>query len=131
MRVVWAPERDSIFGDTYNGVPNPNVPHVHPYPTRYHGPNYTVPGTAQDSWVATPYAKPPFMGVGAAPLFEPISGNKWLDGILGIALGYAASPSEADRTMWGIVGGIAGYAAGTFGIIGTGAALYMSHQKKG
>lgn len=28
----------SIFGDTAAGVPNPEVPHLHPYPTRYHGP---------------------------------------------------------------------------------------------
>lgn len=33
-------ERDSIFGDTHCGVPNPFIPHVSPYPTRFHGPVY-------------------------------------------------------------------------------------------
>jgi hypothetical protein len=30
-------DQDSIFGPTYEGVPNPQIPHTHPYPTRYHG----------------------------------------------------------------------------------------------
>lgn len=33
----------SIFGDTYEGVVSPLVPHTHPWPTRFHGPNYLVP----------------------------------------------------------------------------------------
>lgn len=37
------PEHQSIFGDTYHGVPSPNIPHCHPYPTRYHGPIYNIP----------------------------------------------------------------------------------------
>lgn len=38
-----APEHQSIFTNTYNGVPNPQIPHEHPYPTRFHGPVYGVP----------------------------------------------------------------------------------------
>lgn len=56
-----APERDGIFGDTYNGVPNPMIPYQHPYPTRYHGPvfNYPTPGWRYD---VAPYARAPFNG---------------------------------------------------------------------
>lgn len=55
------PERDSIYGNTYNGVPNPLVPHQHPYPTRFHGPvfNYPQPGYR---YAARPYARAPFNG---------------------------------------------------------------------
>lgn len=38
-----SPEHQSIFTDTYQGVPNPQIPHLHPYPTRFHGPVYGVP----------------------------------------------------------------------------------------
>lgn len=55
------PERDSIFGNTYNGVPNPMVPHRHPYPTRFHGPVFKYP---MPSWgyEVSPYARAPFAG---------------------------------------------------------------------
>jgi hypothetical protein len=36
-------DQDSIFGPTYEGVPNPDIPHTHPYPTRYHGYVDSVP----------------------------------------------------------------------------------------
>lgn len=56
----------SIFGNTYEGVISPNVFHKHPYPTRYHGMNLTVP-RFPTPYVETPYAVPSFMGVGASP----------------------------------------------------------------
>lgn len=53
---VPVPEHQSIFGDTYHGVPNPLIPHTHPYPTRFHGPVYGVPRFdlpyQQQSWNA-------------------------------------------------------------------------------
>lgn len=54
-------DRYSIFGDTYKGVPNPMVPHKHPYPTRYHGPvfRYPTPGWGYN---VSPYARAPFDG---------------------------------------------------------------------
>lgn len=54
-------DRYSIFGDTYKGVPNPMVPHKHPYPTRYHGPvfEYPTPGWGYNM---SPYARVPFDG---------------------------------------------------------------------
>lgn len=56
-------DRYSIFGDTYRGVPNPMVPHKHPYPTRFHGPvfKYPMPGW---SYNVSPYARAPFDGFG-------------------------------------------------------------------
>lgn len=59
------PERNSIYGDTYDGVPNPNVAVTHGYPTRFHGPiwAYPMPGY---TYVPTPYTKAPFLGFGQA-----------------------------------------------------------------
>ncbi len=138
MQTVFPPTHDSIFGDTYHGVPNPNVPHVHPYPTRYHGPNYTVPGTANDSYVERPYALPPFVGVGnanaalgRAPLFEYVTGASLLDAAVGGVLGYVASPTKSKdaRIMWGAAGALALYVAGMAGLIGFGGVLAYKHNK--
>jgi len=51
----------SIFGDTHAGVPSPNVFHVHPYVTRYHGMNLTVPRFPAP-YVERPYAVAPYSG---------------------------------------------------------------------
>ena len=56
-------DRYSIFGDTYKGVPNPMIPHKHPYPTRYHGPVYDYP-TPGWGYNVSAYARAPFDGVG-------------------------------------------------------------------
>lgn len=64
------PTHDSVFGDTYHGVPNPMVPHLHPWPTRYFGPNFTMP-QATMPFVARPWGRVPFFGVdslGQAPI---------------------------------------------------------------
>ncbi len=57
------PENESIFGDTYNGVPNPQTPHTHPYPTRFHGPIWTWPVFGMP-WRENTYAQSPYMGLG-------------------------------------------------------------------
>lgn len=56
-------DRDSIFGDTYQGVPNPQIPFEHPYPTRYHGAIFTTPKFGLP-FAARPYAKAPYSGFG-------------------------------------------------------------------
>jgi hypothetical protein len=63
MRNVRIPTkaRWSIFGDTYGGVPSPNTVLVHGYPTRYHGPNFTVPMQGY-GYHLRPYARAPFLG---------------------------------------------------------------------
>lgn len=128
MQTVWPPTRDSIFGDTHGGVPNPMVPHRHPWPTRYHGPIYTVPGVAKPSYRQRPYARAPYLGtegLGGSP-FDPLSGSRVVDAIGGAAAGYLVSPKDTDRPMWMIVGALAGYAAGFMGLAGTvGAGIYM------
>lgn len=120
MQRSWPPEHDSIFGDTYHGVPNPMVPHLHPWPTRYHGPNYTIPGVAKPTYDQEPYAKEPYVGYGAAPIFEYVTGVGFLDAAAGAGIGYFVAPKESDRPMWMIVGALAAYAAGMAGIIGVG-----------
>jgi hypothetical protein len=58
-------DQQSIFGNTYEGVPTPYIPHVHPYPTRYHGPIWQYP-EAGLPYVTTPYARAPYAGLGAS-----------------------------------------------------------------
>jgi hypothetical protein len=119
MQTRFPPERDSIFGDTYDGVPNPNVPHVHPWPTRFHGPNYTVPGVANPTYVERPYAKVPYVGFGAAPLFEHITGGGFSDAVLGAGVGYVAAPLAKDRLAWVVAGALGGFVAGLAGVVAT------------
>lgn len=121
MKTVWHPTRDSIFGDTYGGVPNPMVPHRHPWPTRYHGPIYTVPGVAKPSYRQRPYARAPYVGFGAAAgsPFDPLTGSRVIDAVGGAAIGYLVSPKPSDAVLWGVVGAFAGYAAGFMGMAGT------------
>ena len=130
MKTIWPPSQDSIFGDTYGGVPNPNVPHRHPWPTRYHGPIWTVPDAAQNQYAPRPYARPPFMGMGAAPIFEHVTGHGVVDGALGALMGYVGSPTAQDKVMWAIVGGLAGYAAGMAGLLGAGGLLLYSRSQR-
>lgn len=136
MQTIWPPTQDSIFGYTQGGVPNPNIAHRHPYPTRYHGPNYTVPGTAKDTYVERPYAVPSFVGMGQnglgrAPLFDHVSGSGLLDAVAGAALGFVASPTKTDdgKIMWALIGAGSLYMAGMAGLIGFGAALAYKHDK--
>lgn len=63
MRMQAGP--GDIFGDTSEGVPNPLVPHVHPYPTRYHGPIFNQPMFTRP-FAPNPYATAPYAGVGDA-----------------------------------------------------------------
>jgi hypothetical protein len=127
-------DRESIFGDTYDGVPNPNVPHVHPYPTRYHGPNWTIPNVAQNSYRIRPYAVPPYSGFGAAPLFDHVTGSGIGDAVLGGAMGaiaaYTVSKEKDDLILWPAVTALAMYLAGTAGLIGAGAAFLWAQSKR-
>lgn len=123
MQTHWDPGRDSIFGDTYNGVPNPMVPHVHPWPTRYHGPIFTNPGVAKPTYRERDYAKPPFMGMGQhsgmGAVSLDVSGSSWIDALLGAGVGLVAAPQPKEQPLWVIAGAIAAYAAGWAGMAGT------------
>lgn len=140
MQTVWPPSQDSIFGDTYGGVPNPMVPHRHPWPTRYHGPIYTVPGVAKPTYSQRPYAKAPYMGMGdpwfeksamgELPRVEDVVGGGLLDAAAGAGVGYVVSPTDDARLVWMIGGAVAGYALGLLGLAGT-AGFGLYYMKKG
>jgi hypothetical protein len=105
-----APEYDSIFGPTYNGVPNPQIPFKHKYPTRYHGSTWNWPEFKR-TYVENPNGVPPFLGVGSP---EPGGGaGLWIAATAvmvggGAALGYFMNPEPAKRGKWAAVGGLSG-----------------------
>lgn len=92
--------QQSIFGDTYQGVVSPNVFHQHPYPTRYHGMNLTVP-RFYAPYVENPYAVPGFMGVGGSP-----------DGLGGVAESGGAMCFVVGALKGGISGALIGALVG-------------------
>jgi hypothetical protein len=134
MQMVWPPSRDSIFGDTYGGVPNPMVPHRHPWPTRYHGPIYTVPGVAKPTYRQRPYARASFVGMGAAPFAEAlgsnVTGSPLADALLGAGLGYLVAPEGQNRPAWVIGSAIAAYGFGLAGFAGVGAMMAVAHSRR-
>lgn len=130
------PDHDSIFGDTYAGVPNPRVPHEHPYPTRYHGPNLNVPRFGLP-YREKPYAVPPFSGMGRTALgqsdcpllLRSITGYAAMDGVIGAAVGYALAPSKSDAVGWAAIGGVATAMLGTIGLAGAAAGAFYAKTK--
>jgi len=122
-----AAERDSIFGDTYDGVPNPMVPFQHAYPTRYHGPVWRMaqPGHV---YARQPYASPPFLGLGA--ISEPLTGSPFADAALGALVGWIGAPSRDQALTYAAVGMIVSGLLGSVGLLGLlGMELYQAHTK--
>jgi hypothetical protein len=116
--------RESIFGETLQGVPSPIVPHEHPYPTRYHGGEWTeidtrpsyVPSIYQQGWIKRPYsvgASPD--GIGELPSF---TSSKLLDGVIGGGVGWIAAPDERYALFYAVGGALAGWGLGLLGIAG-------------
>lgn len=95
-----APRYDSIFGNTYNGVPNPMVPHQHPYPTRYHGPVFRYP-TPGWTYEIAPYARAPFDGDAQSEAIDKLAKKLLLWGSVGlvasVGLVYLLLKSERAR----------------------------------
>jgi hypothetical protein len=126
------PDEDGIFGDTYHGVPNPLVPHRHPYPTRYHGtmlwaPRFMLP------YVERPYARPPFAGEESQsrpPLFSSLTNSTIGDAAVGAAFGYLIAPGPGERGLWTGIGGVATMLAGTLGLLGTAGLAFMSRSRR-
>jgi hypothetical protein len=107
------PEYDSIFGRTYNGVPNPKVPHLHPYPTRYHGPIWTWPVFGhgnEPSWREQVYVSPSFLGLGAPPAGGSIVGTVLFASIISLpaSLGayYASTKWKEHPLLGAVLGGL-------------------------
>lgn len=121
MQTRWPPTQDSIFGYTQGGVPNPNVPHKHPYPTRYHGPIFTVPGVAKLPYAVRPYLNQPLptgtAGFGGA-VTDPVTGESFLDAFVGAGMGAAFAPDKNSRVAWAMLGGVSGYLFGGLGLVG-------------
>jgi hypothetical protein len=95
--------QDTIFGNTYGGVPTPNTIIAHGYPTRYHGPVLTMP--MQDyRFRRRPYAKASFVGLGDDALWRSISGSRIWDGIIGGAAGWIAAPKKDQEALFALAG---------------------------
>lgn len=124
------PERDSIYGDTYDGVPNPMVPHVHPYPTRYHGArlDYPQPGFR---YVAAPYARSPFDGLGESFRGASLTGSTILDVVIGAGLGYLASSKPEASVMHAVAGGMSAMFGATGMVAFLAAEVLLAHQERG
>lgn len=108
-----ASDRDSIFGDTYAGVPNPQIPIEHPWPTRYHGPIFTTPRFGMP-FVSRPYARLPYSGFPAnvSPGFmieHPILSTVLIYTAAGAAaaVAYAAFKKNASTESVGRAAGVA------------------------
>lgn len=99
-------ERNSIYGDTYDGVPTPNTLIIHGYPTRFHGPVFTVPRLGHQN-IRYPYARAPFLGTGAlgdeSSLSAAIS-SRWFDAVMGAAVGYVLSPDGSSALPYAVGG---------------------------
>jgi len=123
-------DRASIFGDTYDGVPNPLVAVEHGYPTRYHGPIWTQPQPSY-TYAERPYTRAPFLGFeGLGAIGPSVTGNTAADAVIGTLLGYLGAPSKDKALVYAVAGALAGGFGGTLGIIGLLAVeLYQAHQK--
>lgn len=137
----------SIFGDTYHGVPSPTVPHVHPYPTRFHGPIWSYPTFDQPYQPNLLARGPSYMGFGSPdglggcackggmsgspdglgePLLCASTGSTGFDMVLGAAVGAVVAKRDEDRIAWAIGGAIAGLVGGLFGVVAVGGTgIYM------
>jgi hypothetical protein len=151
--MVTIPEQSSIFGNTYQGVPNPLVPHRHPYPTRYHGPIWVQPEAIfsyrpRPYWIAhdpnvvrrMPGPSPNIRmydmsgtepdGLGdAPPLLASPTGHRLIDVLIGGGLGWILGPKKDTKPLWAAGGAVAALLTGTLGIIGTAAAGAYVHYK--
>lgn len=123
-------DRQSIFSDTYDGVPSPLVPHEHPYPTRFHGPIYQYPRFylpyREQSFVVPGDYLNPDLKVGMNGFDEPaislgktITGSIIGDAIVSAGIAFLLNYDREDRVMWASGGALAGFLGGTLGVIGT------------
>jgi hypothetical protein len=120
-------EQQTVFGETYRGVPNPNIPFKHAYPTRYHGPIYDYPvfnHTYRRQDYMAPFHKQP-QGIGDLTT-SSTTGSSAFDALLGAGVGYIAAKTESERIVWAGAGALATAFAGTLGLICiVGAAIYV------
>ncbi len=122
-------DQRSIFGPTADGVPSPNVAHVHPYPTRYHGPIWWTPKFGLP-YRSNPMAVAPYAGLGGCGCkggmgdVDLPSMSTVLKTALGATAGYAFAPG--DNNVWAVAGAAAGGLFGWLGVVGIVAAAYVA-----
>ncbi len=126
-------ERDSIFGDTYDGVPSPMVPFQHAWPTRFHGPVWRM---AQPGYVYArrPYASPPFLGFGGGlgAISEPLTGSPLADAAVGALVGWLGAPKRSQALTYAAAGMVVAGFLGSVGLLGLlGFELYQAHRQGG
>jgi len=129
-----ASDKSTIFGNTQDGVPNPVVPHVHEYPTRFHGSVWRYVDVSKPRYISSPYMvnfRKSVSDFGAADFISsltgsPTGGSSVMDFLVGGLVGYAVAPDDKTRVVWGIAGGALTAVLGVIGMIGTaGAAIYV------
>lgn len=117
--------KQSVFGDTLCGVPNPVVPHASPYPSRYHGAWF---GTVVQptTFVYNPYAQPLTLppGMGEIPVLSQITSLSTGSSMIDAAISGAASFLLSGKSA---AGALIGLGAGYFGGLG-GGALAAAYQ---
>ncbi len=140
--VTNAYDHQSIFTDTYHGIPNPRRTVQQNYPSLYHGPVWRYPrfDMSHRTWRENPYTMPlqpspikqfgDAVGSGTAPLFQSATGSMLIDALLGAGVGYLAAPSESSKKAWVAAGALASAFAGMAGLIGAaGAGIYAGMRK--
>jgi hypothetical protein len=140
-------DQNSIFGRTYQGVPNPQVPFEHAYPTRYHGAIFTTPRFGLP-FEANPMAVAPYAGLGASESCgcsgkslgtspDGLGSSEIMDRTIGDVLGGAAvgaivgalvSPSDKVKQKWAVGGAAAVGVFGGLGLLGL-LAVRAVHRK--
>lgn len=127
QRCVTHPDRDSIFGNTYDGVPNPMIPFQHAYPTRYHGQILAMPQSIPE-YRSNPLYRAS-LGEAPPPLVRSVTGYMFLDAAIGGAIGYMLAPKQDQRLMWTGIGAVGTALAGTLGLVGTTALAFSQRGR--
>jgi len=144
-----------IFGAVAQGVPSPYVPHIHPYPTRFHGPIFTQPQFGRP-YRANPYTVAPYAGTDGLgrcacsgiqslgnlspdgvgvyegpPLFGQMTGSVIGDAAIGGAIAYFVAPPGSEKGFWAGIGAALAGAGGTLGLVGIIGAAFWARGKRG
>ena len=121
----------SIFGDTQAGVANPYVPHLHPWPTRYHGQDRTMVDTMprRSAYRTRHLAVSPHAGLGQGML-PGFTRSALLDAAVGAVLGYLGAPRRDAAPFHALVGAAAVGFGGHLALLGLlGAELFLNRSE--
>lgn len=127
----------TIFGSAPQGVPNPYVPHRHPYPTRFHGPVWTSARFGRQLQQTPAYrgglvrpnplsASPDGLGQDAVG----ITRSAFADAFIGAAVGFFGAPSKDDAVVYGVAGAAACGFGGKLGLVAVLMGLVVQSQRR-